>query len=788
MATKALPGVPGLVLLTLLALAGERHTSLETGGGDVVRRHSLKQLESYLNTLLEMSAYRDYHAMAEFLDVSRFSFLPDLGPKGLEGLILKRSGGHRIQGLHCMGRHQVCYRWSKRWLVVKEAFLLYLKPESGIVSCVLLFDPAFSVQVGKKATEAKYGVRVDNSCRSSILNVSSYGRPQVGSTDRGGGRQQRREHLQRHRHERFAPLRDLPRRRSFGSPASVLMPLPLLCRKQGCVSVCLLSSKRWGWPLGLNSGYSKRALMLLHPHIKSNHVFLRPFFLWAHHESWLAGGTRLGFPGGLDLAYGRWDTPEYRLDGPGRREGSGPGEPLARLGKDYGNLIAKDLDFIDRFQTPRMPWRDVGVAVHGVAARDVARHFIQRWNFTKTIKAKYKGSEYPYLLPKSPHVPPQFSFLVPGAQVANVQVLRSVDRWSAGLHECSIYNAYLDVIRTSQHYLYIENQFFISCTDGRSVLNTVGDAVVQRILLAHRWPFRVYVLLPLLPGFEGDIAQGGSNSIQAILHFTYRTLCRGESSIVSRLQAGMGEAWRNYISFCGLRTHGELQGALLTELVYIHSKMLIADDRRVIIGSANINDRSLLGKRDSELAVLVEDRELVPSVMGGLEFQAGRFALSLRLECFSWLIVAFESTIIQCGFQVDCLKKACLPQGPERRKRGRKEAGEKSHPFTTSLLPLKQNPLAGAVLGGSRSGEPNDDDVGSSSPISRPWFFPTCGGPMLSQYRRHLRVGGYAPGFGAGEEKISGRGGRAVRRGREKESEECCVDPLCLPPGDLHPG
>lgn len=40
-------------------------------------------------------------------------------------------------------------------------------------------------------------------------------------------------------------------------------------------------------------------------------------------------------------------------------------------------------DFIDRFQTPRMPWRDVGVAVHGVAARDVAKHFIQRWNFTK---------------------------------------------------------------------------------------------------------------------------------------------------------------------------------------------------------------------------------------------------------------------------------------------------------------------------------------------------------------------------------------------------------------------
>lgn len=30
-----------------------------------------------------------------------------------------------------------------------------------------------------------------------------------------------------------------------------------------------------------------------------------------------------------------------------------------------------------------MPWRDLSAAVHGRAARDLARHFIQRWNFTK---------------------------------------------------------------------------------------------------------------------------------------------------------------------------------------------------------------------------------------------------------------------------------------------------------------------------------------------------------------------------------------------------------------------
>ena len=46
-----------------------------------------------------------------------------------------------------------------------------------------------------------------------------------------------------------------------------------------------------------------------------------------------------------------------------------------------------------------------------------------------------------------------------------------------------------------------------------------------------------------------------------------------------------------------------------TEIVYIHSKCLIIDDQIALIGSANINDRSMMGFRDSELAVVIEDSE-----------------------------------------------------------------------------------------------------------------------------------------------------------------------------------
>lgn len=32
----------------------------------------------------------------------------------------------------------------------------------------------------------------------------------------------------------------------------------------------------------------------------------------------------------------------------------------------------------------------------------------------------------------------------------------------------------------------------------------------------------MYVVTPLLPGFEGDITTGGGSAIQAIMHFNYR--------------------------------------------------------------------------------------------------------------------------------------------------------------------------------------------------------------------------------------------------------------------------
>ncbi|XP_056281661.1 phospholipase D1a isoform X2 [Pseudoliparis swirei] len=769
--------------------------SLPRGGGDeLVRDEQVssrrRQLEDYLNKLLKMAMYRKYHHTMEFIDISQLSFIHDLGPKGLEGMIYKRSGGHRIPGINCCGHNQACYRWSKRWLVVKDSCLLYMKPDSGAISFVLLLDKEFSIKMDSKDTETKHGVRIDSLSRTLVFKCSSFRHARWwGQSVESFVRSHGKAFLRDHRCGSFAQEQEnIPSKwyvngktymedvadaleeakeeifiTDWWLSPEIFLKRPvvegnrwrldcILKRKaQQGVRIFVMLYKEVELALGINSGYTKRTLSRLHPNIKvmrhPDHVS-SAVYLWAHHEKIVVVDQSVAFVGGIDLAYGRWDDREHRLtdvgsvtrsvaleqagatsapsskgatfvDGVSESNGRGtpPGDPadLPRLkgigrshkarfslyrhlhkhtlqhadsvssvdsagsgsvqslktgvgelqgntrfwhGKDYCNFVFKDWiqlekpfdDFIDRYTTPRMPWHDIASAVHGRAARDVARHFIQRWNFTKIMKPKYRSLSYPFLLPKSHSSANDLTYQVPDCVNAKVQVLRSAADWSAGIkyHEESIHNAYIQVIVKSKHFIYIENQFFISCADNRMVYNKIGDAIIERILRAYKEgrKYRVYVVTPLLPGFEGDITTGGGNALQAVMHFNYRTMIRGEYSIISQLRKEMDDHWMNYISFAGLRTHTELEGRLITELIYVHSKMLIADDNTVIIGSANINDRSMLGKRDSEVAVIIEDSEKVAAVMDGQAYEAGTYALQLRLECFRTILGGHNDTSI----------------------------------------------------------------------------------------------------------------------------------------------
>ncbi|XP_045492782.1 phospholipase D2 isoform X2 [Colias croceus] len=323
------------------------------------------------------------------------------------------------------------------------------------------------------------------------------------------------------------------------------------------------------------------------------------------------------------------------------------------IGKDYVNFIVKDfnnldspfVDLVDRCTTPRMPWHDVGLMLGGAAARDVARHFVQRWNAIKLEKAR-QNSNYPYLLPKTytdiKPLPDLYELLSIDITNVSCQVLRSVSSWSCGFLdpdtvEQSIHEAYVDTITRAQHYIYIENQFFITLSRTNPIVrNQIGEALFNRIMRAFRAKeiFRVYVVMPLLPGFEGEVGGATGTSLHAVTHWNYQSICRSREAILTRLyEAGLPDP-SEYITFHGLRTHTILDGEPLTELVYVHSKLLIADDRYIICGSANINDRSMVGKRDSEIAVILQDETFEDGIMNGKPFPVGKVAGGLRKRLF----------------------------------------------------------------------------------------------------------------------------------------------------------
>jgi phospholipase D1/2 len=456
----------------------------------------------------------------------------------------------------------------------------------------------------------------------------------------------------------------------------------------------------------------------------------RAFF--SHHQKQVVIDQRIGFVGGLDLAYGRYDDEHYdlRADADGR-EGmnryNGCVPQLGHLG--WENLINPDKKEFriekhhyqtpydagspmsvgdlkpnsagpDASRQPRMPWQDIHLRIEGSAVSSLTRNFVLRWNGLR--KAPSAGQP---LLPPAP-APASY----PAKGTCSVQVLRSApaamqdkeaqtplrrDSNQKTLPQEDIYEAMALLIEKAKDYIYIEQQFFVSDfgkehiegmdkkkdkpyepdkmtepsltiaknagmgplatraipTDSKAKIeNYISKRLIERIGLAimTKTRFHVYIVLPVHP-------EGGGLDNPAIatqIHWTQQSITFGTQSLLNGIRAYLkmktlrdnnrlplvacaavlgkeldavqqlvsdstfddikptDEQCFEYVTLLNLRNWANLYGNYVTEQIYVHSKMMIVDDRYALIGSANINDRSLLGARDSELAVLIMDTDV----------------------------------------------------------------------------------------------------------------------------------------------------------------------------------
>ncbi|GAA93975.1 uncharacterized protein L969DRAFT_322779 [Mixia osmundae IAM 14324] len=353
--------------------------------------------------------------------------------------------------------------------------------------------------------------------------------------------------------------------------------------------------------MSMGSKHTKNYLESLHPNIL---VFRHPdhsggevVLRWSHHEKVVIADCAVACIGGLDICFGRWDTSTLQL------ADCHPQDFTRQLfpGQDYND--ARIADFVDvahwlsnqqsRLTMPRMPWHDVHTMLAGPVVLDIAQHFVERWNFIRFLK--YRGGHQYHVLAfphhpldempdESVHRHPHLDTFMQGVHYykhaldrdetqmryggndakgnMNVQVLRSSADWSHGiLTEHSIKNAYLQLIREANHFIYIENQFFVSSGQSDSqkgpIKNEIAAAIAQRCISAAKdgKKFKVIIVIPCVPGFAGDL--NGSEGTLSIIHFTYQALCRGKDSIYGQIEAA-GFNPRDYCQIFHLRSYDRL--------------------------------------------------------------------------------------------------------------------------------------------------------------------------------------------------------------------------------------
>ncbi|KAF2368524.1 Phospholipase D C-terminal [Trinorchestia longiramus] len=326
----------------------------------------------------------------------------------------------------------------------------------------------------------------------------------------------------------------------------------------------------------------------------------------------------VAYVGCFDIASGRYDTPDHKLTNNGETESKN---------QFYNHLIAS----ITR-SSSKMLWHDVTCKIIGSCALDVFANFQARWETEAIV------SDSDFQLTKSAGLFSSYTY--DSLDSWNVQMFRSASEDSVPLVDSeniyryagtridnSLHRAYLHHIRRSKRFIYVETSHFIGsshfwedCSDIQSknlIPIEIATKIVQKI--KENRSFTAYIVLSLYPeGNPEDTVH------QEILHWQYHTMEMMYKRISNAIQEhGLDSHPQDYLLFLSLgkREESNATPKLLKQLsedtslpsptiiknkrsiINVNSKLAIFDDEYIIIGSGNINDRSMVGNRNTELAI-----------------------------------------------------------------------------------------------------------------------------------------------------------------------------------------
>lgn len=439
------------------------------GGQLSISERAKVAMQGYLNHFLGNMDIVNSREVCKFLEVSKFSFLREYGPKLKEGYVMVKhlsKISRADSDVNCVYNWLTCCQgnWEKVWAVLKPGFLALMdgpfdtKPLDIIVFDVL---PASNGNKGsqvylanhiKERNLLRYAFKVTGENRSIKFRTTSSAKVREWVTAiNDAGQRPVEGWCHPHRFGSFAPERGLTEdgsqaqwfvdgqaafeavassienakseifitgwwlcpelylRRPFHSHSSSRLDALLEAKAKEGVQIYILLYKEVSFALKINSMYSKKRLLDIHENVRvlryPDHI-VTGIYYWSHHDKLVIVDYQICFIGGLDLCFGRYDTKEHKV---------GDCPPLIWPGKDYYNPRESEpnswedtmKDELERKNYPRMPWHDVHCALWGPPCRDVARHFVQRWNHAKRNKAPNEQT-IPLLMPRHHMVIPHY--------------------------------------------------------------------------------------------------------------------------------------------------------------------------------------------------------------------------------------------------------------------------------------------------------------------------------------------------------------------------------------------
>jgi phosphatidylserine/phosphatidylglycerophosphate/cardiolipin synthase-like enzyme/uncharacterized membrane protein YdjX (TVP38/TMEM64 family) len=220
------------------------------------------------------------------------------------------------------------------------------------------------------------------------------------------------------------------------------------------------------------------------------------------------------------------------------------------------------------------PVHDVQMLVDGEAAKalgDIAR---QRWDRATGEQLSAPSTADPVPWPQT---------ISPDHQQLRLAILRTEPDYDGREELREIETFYLDAISQAKSYIYMENQYLSS--------HAIGTAL-EKTLRQAQGPEVVMVLPRHCPGWLEEETMG---ALRNRLH--------------KRLQAA-DEHGRLRICY------PEREG-LDTEVIIVHSKILVVDEILMTVGSANLSNRSMGFDTECNLALAAEDREGLAATISG---------------------------------------------------------------------------------------------------------------------------------------------------------------------------